>query len=322
LDDHRTYNCDPVTNALIYEKLTTMYKNPSSHTQLQISVRYGFNETIPSALENRVLLLQSDIGEDWDEKKKMVLPLVYKILASGEHRIWLTVTGFEFHTTGNGDIEWRSFEDVEETVPRILASEVPAEVKKIDVSELTNVTHLAPTAVYTAEYEDEVYALKAHEESDQDVDFKAELEARIKLLSHESTHLVPMIAVVVGYSPFEDTSYVDGMLLRYCSKGAIKQLLKYSDPPVSSERKRRWAAQIAHGISNIHKAGLIHGDLRCENVVVDENDDAYVADLQNGTTWMRGWHAELDDHDDPRRDVYSLGVTIWELIHDGEDPSI
>ena len=129
-----------------------------------------------------------------------------------------------------------------------------------------------------------------------------------------------MKAVVVGYSPFENTSYVDGMLLQYCSKGSIKHLLQSSDHPISSARKQRWAAQIAHGISNIHKADLIHGDLRCENVVVDENDDAYVADLQNGTTWMRGWHADLDDHDDPRRDVYSLGVTIWELIHDGDDP--
>jgi serine/threonine protein kinase len=127
-----------------------------------------------------------------------------------------------------------------------------------------------------------------------------------------------MVAVVIGFYPFENTSYVDGILLQYCSKGSIKRLLQRSEPPISSARKRRWAAQIAHGISNIHKAGLLHGDLRCENVVVDENDDAYVADLTNGTTVMLGWHAELDDLDDPRRDVYGLGVTIWELIHDGD----
>ena len=133
------WQCDPATNAPIDEKLTTLYKSPSSHTQLQISVRYRFNEMIPSALENRLLLLPSDKGEDWEAKKEIVLPLAYKILASGEHRIWLTVTGLEFHTTNNGDIEWRSYEDVGQSVPRIPASEVPAGVKKIDVSELTNV---------------------------------------------------------------------------------------------------------------------------------------------------------------------------------------
>jgi serine/threonine protein kinase len=66
--------------------------------------------------------------------------------------------------------------------------------------------------------------------------------------------------------------------------------------------------------------GVIHGDLRCENVVVDENDNALIIDISDGWGYMVGWNAVLDDREDPRRDIYSIGVTIWELIHDGEDP--
>ena len=68
-----TLQCDPATNAPIYEKLTTLYKNPSTRTQLHISIGHRFNEMRPSALENQ--LLRSEELEDWEEKKKILLPL-------------------------------------------------------------------------------------------------------------------------------------------------------------------------------------------------------------------------------------------------------
>jgi serine/threonine protein kinase len=117
-----------------------------------------------------------------------------------------------------------------------------------------------------------------------------------------------------------DRSYVQGIVLEYYPKGTLKSLLRRSDPPIESSMKKRWAAQIAHGISAMHAAGVIHGDLRCENVIVDENDNAHIIDICNGAAFMMGWHPVLDRFDDPRRDVYSLAVTIWEMIHDGDDP--
>jgi len=156
--------------------------------QLHISIGYRFNETRPSALENQ--LLRSEELEGWEEKKTILLPLVGKILASGDHRIWLTVTGLEFHTSSSGDIEWRSFEDVDATVPRIPASEVPAGDTKVDISKLTNVTPLSDLVVYTVKYEDEVYALKAHE-SFQELDFRRNVPTCPKCA------MLPLINVVM-----------------------------------------------------------------------------------------------------------------------------
>lgn len=123
---------DPVTNAPISERLTILYHNPFSYTRLHISLDYQFNEDVPSALENHVLQSKE---YDWEENKKTLLPLIDKELDTGNHKISLIVTVFAFQTNLNGEIKRRSFENVSEKVPRLLAIEIPTHVKKIDVSE-------------------------------------------------------------------------------------------------------------------------------------------------------------------------------------------
>ena len=44
----------------------------------------------------------------------------------------------------------------------------------------------------------------------------------------------------------------------------------------------------AHGLMVIHKAGIIHGDLRCENVVLDEKLDARIIDVVQDQGFMEG----------------------------------
>jgi serine/threonine protein kinase len=297
---HQEY--DPLTKVVTYQKLTTLYKNPLSHTQLQISVGYRYNETFPSAIENQ--LLRSSEYEEWEQKKKALVPLFTRVLESSCHKIWLTVTGLEFRTVADdGELAWKTFEDKEEILARIPASDIPPHVTMIDISELTDVSDLSGS-VYTAEYQDKTHAVKIHEESYQNTDFRAEVEARIRM--GKLPHVVGMIGLVINNFRVPDRSYVQGILIEYCPKGTLKSLLRASDPPVEPSIKKRWAAQIAHGISAIHGAGLIHGDLRCENVVVDENEDARIIDISNGSAFMMGWHPVLDRVDDPRRDVYGL----------------
>ena len=71
----------------------------------------------------------------------------------------------------------------------------------------------------------------------------------------------------------------------------------------------------------IHKAGLLHGDLRCQNVVIDSRNDAQLIDITNGQGFMEGWNSIWDELTDSRRDIYSFGVTLWEIAQDGADPT-
>lgn len=199
---------------------------------------------------------------------------------------------------------------------RIPDSLIPSHVTRVQLSEVTNHCVLAGP-VSTGIYDGRTFAIKAHDHSYQNSVFPAELRAFITL--GKVPHVVELVGVVVQDSPLDAKSYICGMLLQYCKKGNLKTLLKYSNPPVTLSRKKRWATQIAHGLQSIHGAGLVHSDLRCENVVVDEFGNAHLIDITNGEGFTEGWNAIWDDNKDPRRDIYSLGVTLWEVIHDGAD---
>ncbi|KAH6661853.1 hypothetical protein B0J14DRAFT_611543 [Halenospora varia] len=60
---------------------------------------------------------------------------------------------------------------------------------------------------------------------------------------------------------------------------------------VMHTRKDRWAGQIRKSVQSLHQSGVIWGDGKPENVLVDVNDDAWLIDFGGG--WTKGW---VDEH--------------------------
>lgn len=58
-----------------------------------------------------------------------------------------------------------------------------------------------------------------------------------------------------------------------------------ADTPLTLREK--WAAQIRNAVTGLHTLGIVWGDVKPENVLIDTNDNAIVIDLEGGTT--RGW---------------------------------
>lgn len=308
----RTYD-DENHSKVVAEKIQLTYTNQSTRKQHKITIAWAFNDNTPGCLENDLLLI-SDDDAGMERKKGLVVPLAIKEFESGLHQVWETVTGLEFRTE-NGNLCWTSFEDEEEIIEHFPVESIPLHIPKIDSTELSGKRYLHGV-VSKVKYKGRTCVLKSHIEAMHNDVFKAELDARIEM--GNVAHITPMLGVVVQDSKVDGTTNVVGILLKYCEKGDLNRLLK--ERRVQRSVKERWAAQIVHGIASIHDAGLFHGDLKCENVVVDEDDNAQIVDISNGYGHTQGWYLKTDGPMDPRRDIYGFGVTLWEILHDGEDP--
>ena len=93
--------------------------------------------------------------------------------------------------------------------------------------------------------------------------------------------------------------------------------------PLPEPLLRRVGEQVAGGLAALHEAGFAHGDVKPENVRVDDTGRAVVVDLGFATPDARGSDAGTALYLAPERiaggppspaaDVYALGLTLWEL---------
>lgn len=115
----------------------------------------------------------------------------------------------------------------------------------------------------------------------------------------------------------------DGLLylvMEYCSGGSLRDV--FGRRKVSASNALGWTQTLAEVLNTIHAAGVIHHDIKPDNILFTENgtikiSDFGIANTGGGTVaYMSpeslGW--DTKSISDARVDVYALGVTLMELL--------
>ncbi|OAA55135.1 Protein kinase-like domain protein [Cordyceps fumosorosea ARSEF 2679] len=104
--------------------------------------------------------------------------------------------------------------------------------------------------------------------------------------------LVPSVRVarLIGLVRDEDAT-VSGMLLTYV-EGATGSLARAAEagpgPGAAPERlRRRWSEQVMRTVHSLHQSGLVWGDARPKNVVIDGENNAWLVGFGGG--YAAGW---------------------------------
>ncbi|KAF9331637.1 hypothetical protein BG006_005521 [Podila minutissima] len=103
-------------------------------------------------------------------------------------------------------------------------------------------------------------------------------------------------------------------------------------PRLEWEERERIAGEIAHGLSYMHREGVIHCDIKTENVLLTRRLEVRICDF-GSARWItdtepcvgtKGWIAPELVQDPtkytPQSDVYALGLVMWAMAVVPKDP--
>lgn len=110
-----------------------------------------------------------------------------------------------------------------------------------------------------------------------------------------------------------------GIRLEYAPNHHLRTVNK--EKQISEKQRISWAIQIAEAIDFIHTAGVIHGDLTCANIFLDEGFNAKLADFAgssiDGSPLLVGVTAS---HETPgsllsvQGDLFAFGSVLYEIM--------
>jgi eukaryotic-like serine/threonine-protein kinase len=138
----------------------------------------------------------------------------------------------------------------------------------------------------------------------------------------------PFIVPVYDFGYYKEQPY---LVMRYLMGGSLKERLEDYGPMAISDAAKI-LERMAAALDEAHRRGVVHRDVKPENVLLDTAGDTFLADFGivkimsaagSGTAgqWITGTPAYMapeqvygDRPITPATDVYALGVTLYELL--------
>jgi serine/threonine protein kinase/tetratricopeptide (TPR) repeat protein len=135
----------------------------------------------------------------------------------------------------------------------------------------------------------------------------------------------PNICTVYEFDQAEDMNFIS---MAYIEGQSLRK--KIESGPLELEEALKIAAQVAEGLQEAHKKGVVHRDIKSANIMVTERGQAKIMDFglarMSGTTLLTqegtamGTIAYMSPEQargeavDHRTDIWSLGVVMYEML--------
>lgn len=167
----------------------------------------------------------------------------------------------------------------------------------------------------------------------------------VRILTHPRLCNHPFIVKLLGLS-WEANLHSDAvlwpaMVQEWADSGTLTEFAR-REPPLPTSRKEEFVGQVASALQALHPCGVVHGDLKCDNIlVISRGRGRFVAKLCDfgasifiGNNHVRAsargtWPFEapeassgalLDRNHLISTDCFSFGMLVWQLFIDGETP--
>jgi serine/threonine protein kinase len=149
----------------------------------------------------------------------------------------------------------------------------------------------------------------------------------------------PNIVSVFDRGHTQDGTYY--IVMEYMEGGTLEDLIQ-SEGPLPPQRATEVTLQVARALSVAHEGGVIHRDIKPQNILLSNSGEAKVADFGiaraasattmtqagsvMGTVHYISPEQALGEPSTPKSDLYSLGVVLYEMLtgelpYDAETPA-
>lgn len=164
------------------------------------------------------------------------------------------------------------------------------------------------------------------------IDNKKDKTPNHERLRHEALAMVSSYhQFVVRLDDFHSIDNLCYLAMEYAPEGDLRKYISRQEKPLSPEQAEIFFTQSAEALDYIHKVGIIHRDIKPDNILVVDSKNVRIADfgvallpgdttapyeLRNAVGTMDYMAPEVLEGIDynQKSDIYALGVSFYEMI--------